>query len=80
MSQSGAGPYFFVLCQLRKLFFLLYKVSVCGVALSCLVQAASAAGIDVQFPKTIAWSAYPTGTGVIVRQSLSAIFSSVNTR
>ena len=63
MSQSGAGPYFFVLCQLRKLFFLLYKVSVCGVALSCLVQAASAAEIDVQFPKTIAWSAYPTGTG-----------------
>ena len=63
MSQSGAGFSFFVLCQLRKLLFLLSRVSVCGFALSCLVQAASAAETDVEFPKTIAWSAYPTGTG-----------------
>ena len=81
MSQSGAGlSFFFALCQLRKLLFLLCKVSVCGFVLSCLVQAASAAETDVEFPKTIAWSAYPPGQVVIVRQSPSVIFSSVNTR
>ena len=38
------------------------RVLTCLCALSLTVSAPSAAD-DVQFPKTIAWSAYPTGTG-----------------
>ena len=29
----------------------------------CLTVSAQSAADDIQFPKTIAWSAYPTGTG-----------------
>ena len=40
----------------------LLGVLTCLCALALTVSAPSAAE-DVQFPKTIAWSAYPTGTG-----------------
>ena len=47
---------------IRKKFFLLYIVPVFVVAAN-LASTSSAAESAVQFPKTIAWSAYPTGTG-----------------